>query len=89
LSRGTYKLPHGKAEALATFLREHLTDDVDVKVEGDSLIVTATPEVQASITEFVTLFQNRSEKASPAKSSSNSRSGRFGWTFSSFDLGGK
>jgi len=67
LGRGTYKLPQAKAEALAAFLREQLADDVDVKVQGDSLIVTAAPETLSSITHFIVLFQKPAGKDGQAK----------------------
>jgi beta-lactamase regulating signal transducer with metallopeptidase domain len=62
LNRATYKLPPAKAEALNNFLREHLSDDVDVKVQGDTLVVTASPETQSTITQFIELFQKAQPK---------------------------
>jgi hypothetical protein len=58
LTRATYKLTHAKAEALAGLLREHVKAPViETKVEGDSLIVTTTPEAQHVIGQFVALIQ--------------------------------
>jgi hypothetical protein len=58
LSRATYKPPKGKAEALAKFLQEHGKVPVlETKVDGDSLIVTTTPEAQKAIGQFVGLMQ--------------------------------
>jgi hypothetical protein len=58
LSRATYKLPKGKAEALAKFLQEHGKVPVlEIKVEGDSLTITTTPEAQKAIGQFVGLMQ--------------------------------
>jgi beta-lactamase regulating signal transducer with metallopeptidase domain len=58
LSRATYKLPKAKAEALAKFLEQNAKVQVlEVKVEGDSLIITTTPEAQQAIRQFVSLLQ--------------------------------
>jgi beta-lactamase regulating signal transducer with metallopeptidase domain len=54
LMRTTYKLPHAKAEALATLLAERRGRDVlETNVEGDNLTITTTPEAQRAISEFV------------------------------------
>jgi beta-lactamase regulating signal transducer with metallopeptidase domain len=57
LSRATYRLPQGKAEAMAAFLREHMKSPVEAKVEGDNLIVTTTPQAQSVIGQFVALSE--------------------------------
>jgi beta-lactamase regulating signal transducer with metallopeptidase domain len=58
LSRATYKLPKGKAEALAKFLQDHAKVPVmETKVDGDSLIITTTPEAQKTIGQFVRLIR--------------------------------
>jgi hypothetical protein len=58
LSRATYKLPADKAKALAAFLSEEVKVSVlETKVDGDSLIVTTTPQVQQVIRQFVSLVQ--------------------------------
>jgi beta-lactamase regulating signal transducer with metallopeptidase domain len=58
LTRATYKLPHAKALALAEFLEQHGKNEVvETRVEGDSIIVTTTPEAQKAITQFISLLQ--------------------------------
>jgi beta-lactamase regulating signal transducer with metallopeptidase domain len=58
LSRATYQVPHAKAESLARFLRTHLTASVvDVKIDGDKLTVTTTPEAQQTIKQLIALVQ--------------------------------
>jgi beta-lactamase regulating signal transducer with metallopeptidase domain len=67
LSRATYKLPRAKAEALAAFLREHVKARVlENAVEGNSLIVTTTPEAQAAIGQMIALMQGSSSPRPPA-----------------------
>jgi hypothetical protein len=57
LTRAVYKLPHAKAEALARLLSEHTKVEVlETRVEGDSLIVTTTPEAQKAIRQFISLL---------------------------------
>jgi hypothetical protein len=56
LTRATYPMPAAKAEALGKFLKDHVKAPVlETKVEGDSLIVTTTPEVQRSLKGLVDL----------------------------------
>ena len=64
LSRATYKLPKDKAEALAAFLREHMKSPVEVKVDVDSLIVTASPEEQAILGQFIALSEGKQHSVS-------------------------
>jgi hypothetical protein len=60
LSRAIYKLPHAKAEALATLLKQHSKVEIlEARVEGDSLVITTTPEAQRAIAQFVSLIQGR------------------------------
>jgi beta-lactamase regulating signal transducer with metallopeptidase domain len=60
LSRATYKLPKDKAEALSTFLRDHVKASVvETKVEGENIIVTTTPEAQHVIGQFVALIEGK------------------------------
>jgi hypothetical protein len=60
LTRTTYPLPAGKAEALGKFLRENVKAPVlETKVEGERLTVTTTPEVQRAIGASVLLLSNR------------------------------
>ncbi len=63
LSRTTYKLPRTKAEALAAFLREHVKASVmETKVEGESLVITTTPEAQKAIGQLIGLIQGGSSE---------------------------
>jgi beta-lactamase regulating signal transducer with metallopeptidase domain len=56
LTRATYKLPAAKAQALGAFLGEHVKATVmEIKVEGENLIVTTTPEAQRTIGQFIAL----------------------------------
>jgi hypothetical protein len=67
LTRAIYKLPAGKAEALGKFLREHVKASVlETKADGDSLVVTTTPDVQRAIGQFVMLLQGRRPSHAPA-----------------------
>jgi hypothetical protein len=60
LTRTTYKLPAAKAEALGKFLQQHVKATVmETKVEGESLIVTTTPEVQRGIGQFINLIEGK------------------------------
>jgi beta-lactamase regulating signal transducer with metallopeptidase domain len=60
LTRQQYPLPKGKAEACAAFLREHVKAPVlETSVQGDHLVVTTTPEVQAAIGNLIALVQGR------------------------------
>jgi hypothetical protein len=60
LSRAIYKLPHAKGEALATLLKQHSKVEIlEARVEGDSLVITTTPEAQRAIAQFVSLIQGR------------------------------
>ncbi len=64
LIRSTYKLPAAKAEALGTFLQQHVkAAAIETKVEGESLIVTTTPEVQRGISQFVGLMVGKVPQA--------------------------
>jgi hypothetical protein len=60
LSRTTYKMPKEKAEALANFLKDQVKNPVlETKVEGDSIIVTTTPDAQQTIGQFIGLVQGK------------------------------
>jgi hypothetical protein len=64
LTRKTYTLPAGKAEALAKFLGEHVKAPVlEVKSDKDHLTVTTTPEYQHAIGQLVDLVQGKAPKA--------------------------
>lgn len=58
LTRVIYQLPAAKAEALGRFLQQHIKADVmETKIEGGTLTVTTTPEVQRSIRQFIALME--------------------------------
>ncbi len=59
LMRTTYELPPGKADEIAAFFKASLTDEIEVRVKGDSLIVTANPDDQTPIAAFIHLLQTR------------------------------
>jgi hypothetical protein len=64
LSRAAYKLPAGKAEALAKFLNEQVKAVVlETKVDGETIIVTTTPEMQRTIGQFMTLLRAKAAKS--------------------------
>ena len=49
-TKTTYKLPKGKAAAVAGFLKENVKGaKLETKVDGDSLIVTASSDAQKAI----------------------------------------
>ncbi|HUY88675.1 MAG TPA: M56 family metallopeptidase [Pirellulales bacterium] len=69
LTRAKYKLPAGRAAALAAFIKEHVKEDVETKVDGDTLVVTAASDDQARIAQFVQLLKTTAvimEEAVPA-----------------------
>jgi hypothetical protein len=57
LTRATYRLPQPKAEALANFLRDHMKASIEARIEGENLIVTASPQAQAAIEQFIALSE--------------------------------
>jgi beta-lactamase regulating signal transducer with metallopeptidase domain len=58
LSRATYKMARARAEILATLLSQHEKGHIlEARVDGDSLIVTTTPEALGVITQFVALLE--------------------------------
>jgi beta-lactamase regulating signal transducer with metallopeptidase domain len=60
LTRATYKLPAGKAEAVAKFLKENVKASVlETKADGDNLVVTTTPDIQGAIGQLVLLVQGK------------------------------
>jgi beta-lactamase regulating signal transducer with metallopeptidase domain len=60
LSRATYKMPRAKADALASFLRDQLKEQsLETKVEDDAIVITALPEVQKTISQFIGLVQGK------------------------------
>jgi hypothetical protein len=63
LSRTTYKMPKEKAEALASFLKDQVKGQVlETKVDGDSIVVTTTPEAQNTIGQFIALVQGKGKQ---------------------------
>jgi hypothetical protein len=73
LTRSTYKLPPGKADEIAAFLKENLTDDIEVRVKDHNLQVTASAEDQTAIASFVRLLQTRGTAATKHKASEQLR----------------
>ncbi len=73
LTRAKYKLPAGKADEVAEFLKANLSDDVEVRVKDGALQVTATTGDQAAIAQFVRLLQTHNF----AKSQSNPKANLF------------
>jgi hypothetical protein len=72
LSRVSYKLSHAKAQALSSFLSDNVKAPVlETNVDGDSLIVTTTPEVQHTIGALVALLHSKAGASKDGK-----RSGR-------------
>src|SRR5262249_17754596 len=66
--RGTYKLPAGRAEAIARFLQEQLGDDIEIKLKGDSLQVTAPAEDQQVVGRLLMLLLKKSRPQTPGVS---------------------
>jgi len=56
LSRVAYKLPGDKAKAIAALLGEVKATVMEIKVDGDKLIVTTTPQAQQTVAELVRLL---------------------------------
>ncbi len=53
LTRATYKLPDGKARALADFLRENVTAEVEIETKGDTVTITTSGETQKTIERLI------------------------------------
>ncbi|HVW35769.1 MAG TPA: hypothetical protein VHB99_00640, partial [Pirellulales bacterium] len=62
LTRAKYKLPAGRAEALAAFIKAQVKEDVETRIDGDTLVVTATADDQARIGQFVQLLKKTPEE---------------------------
>jgi beta-lactamase regulating signal transducer with metallopeptidase domain len=60
LSRATYKLNRDQAAALGTLLGSIKASVLETKVDGDSITVTTTPEIQGAIGQIVRLVQGQS-----------------------------
>src|SRR5262249_872464 len=64
LTRATYRLPKEKAEALAGLLRQHVKVALlETKVDGDSVVVTTTPDAQRVIGDFIALMEGKPRTA--------------------------
>lgn len=67
LARADYLLPAAKAQALASFLKEHVAPEVETKIQrtdkydADVLVITitTTPQAQNLIGQFIGLMQGR------------------------------
>jgi beta-lactamase regulating signal transducer with metallopeptidase domain len=67
LVRSNYKLPVGKAAAIAKFLADNVKAPVlETKVDGDSLVVTTTPEYQHAVAQLVGLVQGKLPTSRPS-----------------------
>ncbi len=53
LIRATYKLPDGKARALADFLRENVIAEVEIVTKGDTVTITTSGETQKTIERLI------------------------------------
>ncbi len=63
LTRATYKLPKGKTEALAAFLKSNIkASTLELKVEEDGLTVTTTSDTQQTVAGIVKLMQGQGEQ---------------------------
>jgi beta-lactamase regulating signal transducer with metallopeptidase domain len=82
LTRATYKLPPGRAQAIAAFLTQNLTDEIEVRVKGDGLQVTASEEDQSVLGQFLRLLQTRGavepKSPSPKDTPDTGRDGNLG-----------
>ena len=59
-------MPAGHAEATAAFLSKHVEAPVlEAKADGDSVIVTTTPEAQKVIRMFIALVQAKPPVLTP------------------------
>jgi hypothetical protein len=66
LSRVTYKLKADKAKALAAILSEHVKGVImEVKADGDKLIVTTSPGAQNAVGQMVALLSGDAFKVLP------------------------
>ena len=62
LTRAKYKLPPGRAQALAEFIQAQIKEEVETKVDGDTLVVTASSDDQAKIGQFIQLLKTTPER---------------------------
>ncbi len=59
LSRATYELQSDKAKALSDLLQGSKSPEVTIKIEGDKVTVTTTPEGQHAIGQFIHFLQGK------------------------------
>jgi hypothetical protein len=58
LKRASYKLKPDKAKAVAAFLKDNVkTAILEIKCDGDGLVVTTTPDVQDRVEGFIQLLR--------------------------------
>ena len=66
LTRVSYKLKPATAEALAAFLKDNVkTAILETKADGETLVVTTTPEAQDAIGQFIGLIQGKTPGRPP------------------------
>ena len=63
LTRATYDLPAAKAKALADLLQDSKGPAVEIKVEGDKVTVTTTPEALRIVAQFIAMLQGKAYDA--------------------------
>jgi hypothetical protein len=59
LTRATYELPGDKAKALSDLLQGYKGPEVTLKIEGDKVTVTTSPEAQHVIGQFIRFLQGK------------------------------
>jgi beta-lactamase regulating signal transducer with metallopeptidase domain len=59
LSRATYELPSDKSKALSDLFQGTKNPEVTLKIEGDKVTVTTTPEGQHAIGQFIHFLQGK------------------------------
>jgi hypothetical protein len=55
LLRVDYEVRQGKSQTYAAFLGEHCGDKIEIVVRGSILTITATPEIQQIVSDFMAL----------------------------------
>jgi beta-lactamase regulating signal transducer with metallopeptidase domain len=59
LTRATYELPGEKAKALSDLLQGYNGPEVTLKIEGDKVTVTTSPEAQHMLGQFIRFLQGK------------------------------
>ena len=72
LIRATYKLPDGKARALADFLRENVIAEVEIETKGDTVTITTSGDTQKTIERLIDILVPK--KSRRARTGGTSRS---------------